>query len=66
MPGYHTFDLRSGITHEGIDVNFYVKNVGNTYGFTRLLSELNSAFGPPYGAAVIQPRTYGLSISDKF
>ena len=66
MPGYHTFDLRAGITHEGIDVDFYVKNVGNTYGFTRLLSELNSAFGPPYGAAVIQPRTYGLSISDKF
>jgi outer membrane receptor protein involved in Fe transport len=66
MPGYHTFDLHAGLSHEGINVEVHVKNVGNEYGFTRLLSELNSGYGPPYGAAVIQPRTFELSISDKF
>jgi iron complex outermembrane recepter protein len=66
MPAYRTFDLNAGLRHSGFAVAAFVKNVGNAYGFTRLLSEVQAGYGPPYAGAVIQPRTFGVSISQKF
>jgi hypothetical protein len=66
MPAFHTFDLHAGLTRGGISLEAYVKNIGNAYGMTRLLSEVNAGYGPPYSAAIIPPRTFGLSISDTF
>jgi iron complex outermembrane receptor protein len=66
MPGYSVVNLHAGLNHGGFAVEAFIKNVGNAYGFTRLLSEVNSGYGPPYSGAVIQPRTFSVSISRKF
>ena len=66
MPAYHTVNLRAGSSRGGLTVEAYIKNVGDAYGLTRITSEVQNGYGPPLGAAVIQPRTFGLSISDKF
>ena len=66
MPGYNTVNLHAGLNHGGLAVEAFVRNVGNSYGLTRLLSEVQAGYGPPLSAAVIQPRTFGVSISDKF
>ena len=66
IPAYNTVNLRAGVDRGGLTFEAYVKNVGNTYGFTRIVSEVQNGYGPPLAAAVIQPRTFGISISDKF
>ncbi len=66
MPEYSTFDVRAGLMVSGLTVETYIKNVGNTYGITRLVSEVRDGYDGPLGAAVIPPRTFGLSISTKF
>lgn len=66
MPGYDVVNLHAGLSHGGLTVEAFIRNVGNSYGITRLLSENNSGYGAPLSAAVIPPRTFGVSISDKF
>ena len=66
MPEYSTFNLRAGLIAGGLTVEAYIKNVGNTYGITRLVSEVRDGYDGPLGAAVIPPRTVGLSVSTKF
>ena len=66
MPGYNVANLHAGLSRGDLNVEFFIKNVGNSYGMTRLLSEVNSGYGPPLSAAIIPPRTFGVSISDKF
>lgn len=66
MPAYSTVNLHAGISRGDLAVEFFIKNVNNAYGITRLLSELGSGYGPPLSAAVIQPRTFEISVSDKF
>ena len=66
MQEYHMVDLHAGATRGGLTVEAYVRNIGNEYGFNRLVSETRDGYDPPLTAAVIEPRTFGLSISAKF
>jgi len=66
LPAYTTVDLRSGVTRRGLEFTLYVKNVGNEHGLNYLTSTMFDGFSPPYAASVIQPRTVGLSLSQKF
>jgi iron complex outermembrane recepter protein len=66
MPAYSTVNLHAGASRGGLTVEAYVKNVGDTYGLTRIASEVQNGYGPPLAAAVIQPRTFGVSLSSKF
>ena len=66
MPEYHTFDLHMGATRGDLTVEAYIRNIGNAYGFNRLVAETRDGYDPPLTAAVIQPRTFGLSLSAKF
>ena len=66
MPAYNTVNLRAGLSHGGLTFVTYIKNVGNSYGLSRISSEVLDGFSPPLAAAVIQPRTVGFSISNKF
>jgi len=66
MPEYSVENLRGGVSRAGFTFEAYVKNVGNSYGITNLVSQVRNAYGPPLAASVIQPRTFGISISQKF
>jgi iron complex outermembrane recepter protein len=66
MPQYNTGNLRAGVGRGGFGFEAYVKNVGNSYGITQLVSQVRNAYGPPLAGSVIQPRTFGISISQKF
>jgi outer membrane receptor protein involved in Fe transport len=66
MPAYNTVNLHAGASRGGLTVEAYVKNVGDSYGFTRIASEVQNGYGPPLAVAVIQPRTFGVSLSSKF
>src|SRR5690348_12258825 len=44
----------------------YVKNVGDTYGMTRLRSQMRDGISAPLAAAIIPPRTIGISLIQKF
>ena len=66
MPAYHMLNLRTGMNYGDLTAEVYVKNVTDSYGLTRLYGETIDAYSPPLAAAVIQPRTFGVSISCKF
>ncbi len=66
MPEYNAFNVRAGLIVNGLTVQAFVKNVGNTYGLTRLRSEVRDGYDAPLTASVIPPRTFGLSLSEKF
>jgi iron complex outermembrane recepter protein len=66
LPSYQTVDLRTGVDRGGWEVELYVKNVGDSRGINYLTSIMLDGISPPFSAPVIQPRTYGLSIRDKF
>jgi iron complex outermembrane receptor protein len=66
LPAYTTVDLRSGVTRGGLEFTLYVKNVGNEHGLNYLTSTMLDGISPPYAVSVIQPRTVGLSLSQKF
>jgi outer membrane receptor protein involved in Fe transport len=66
MPAYDTVNLHAGLSRGGLTVEAFIKNVGDSYGLTRIASEVQNGYGPPLAAAVIQPRTVGVSISNKF
>jgi len=66
MPSYNTVNLHAGLTRGGFTGEAYIKNVSNEYGITRLTSEALDGYSAPLGAGVLQPRTFGLSISYQF
>jgi len=66
MGSYDTVNLRAGISRGGLAAEFHVKNVGNSYGFNRLTSEVIDGYSAPLAASVIQPRTFGISVSYKY
>lgn len=66
MPAYNTLNLHAGLSRGGATLEVYIKNVADAYGLTRIASEVQNGYGPPLAVAVIQPRTFGLSISEKF
>ena len=66
MPDYETVNLHAGVTRGGLNIEAYAKNLSNSYAYSRIVSEVANGYGPPLGAALIQPRTFGISISDDF
>ncbi|MBS0365247.1 MAG: TonB-dependent receptor [Proteobacteria bacterium] len=66
MPEYHLLDLRAGVDYRNLSVRAYLKNATNEYGIIHVTSEVIDGFSPPLAAAVIQPRTFGLSISYRY
>ena len=66
LPAYSTVDLRSGVNHGGFEFTLYVKNLGNEHGLNYLTSTMLDGISPPYAASVIQPRTVGLSLVQRF
>ncbi len=66
IPAYTTVDLHAGIIHHGWTMELYVKNAGDDRGISNLSSVSLSGASNPYEAAIIQPRTIGLSVSASY
>jgi iron complex outermembrane receptor protein len=66
FPAYDTVDLRAGVDHGGIEVEFYIKNVGDAGGLTNLQSANIDGVSAPLYAGIIQPRTFGVSLTAKY
>jgi len=66
MPAYETVDLRAGVNRGGVELEVYVKNLNDSHGLNTVTSLNFDGFSAPLTSAVIQPRTFGISISDKF
>ena len=65
-PGYNVANLHAGIKRGGLTAEVYVHNVGDSYGINRLRGIALPSYGTPLAATVIQPRTFGISISEEF
>lgn len=65
MPGYEQFGLNLGVEHENMRISAFVVNLTDQRGLLGYTGGGNQA-GDPYRYAVITPRTYGLSISQKW
>jgi outer membrane receptor protein involved in Fe transport len=66
MPSYSIFNVHMGLNHDGMAFEVYVKNLGDSYGITRLNSLQSNGFTPPFAAGLIQRRTFGVSVSKDF
>lgn len=66
MKAYETVDLRAGVSRGGLELEVFVKNLNNSHGLNRLSSLALDGYSTPLTASVIQPRTFGISLSDKF
>lgn len=66
MPAYGTLDLTAGLEYQDWKATLYAKNVfdqvGFTYGQSRNVATLSGA----YDAAIIGPRTIGISLTKNF
>lgn len=65
MPSYNMVNLHAGVDISNFQVELYVKNVGDTYGLTRLRSQMRDGISAPLAAAIIPPRTIGISLTQK-
>lgn len=65
IPAYTTVDLRAGLDVHGTEIEIYGKNVGDVRGIQDLISR-SLAGAAPYAASIIQPRTVGVSLTQKF
>jgi iron complex outermembrane receptor protein len=66
LDAYTTEDLRAGIIHGGVELAVFVRNLSDSHGLNRISSLNFAGYGAPWTGSVIQPRTFGVSISDKF
>lgn len=66
LKAYETVDLHAGIDHGGVEIEVFVKNLNDSHGLNRLSSLALDGYSAPLTASVIQPRTFGISLSDKF
>lgn len=60
LPSYTTIDLATGFSWKNFDVNLYVRNLANERAYTSLLVASTG------GAAILRPRTIGLSVEEHF
>lgn len=61
LPSYDVVDLRLGVRDDRLSLTLYAKNVGDSRG--QVAAYL---LGPMTRVSIIQPRTYGVSISSTF
>jgi iron complex outermembrane receptor protein len=66
LPSYEAVDLRAGAVHGRYALNFTIKNLNDSRGITDLSSLAADPGENPYAASLIQPRTFGLSLSAQF
>ena len=66
MGSYQIANLNAGVSRGNLTAEIHIRNVGNAYGFNQLFSEVIDGYSAPLAASVIQPRTFGLSVSYKF
>lgn len=66
LPEYATLDLQTGASKDGWTAVAYVRNVFNTRGYTSgsYLDQVN--YSAVYSRALINPRTFGLSLTKSF
>jgi len=64
MPSYETLDLRAGLDWSRYSLVAHAVNITNRYGLTSAFPTY--ALNMPVGATVVQPRTFGLSLSARF
>jgi len=61
LPSYETIDLRTGVEHEGFELNLYLRNAADKRGYTGAFG-----YGPYTTVSVLQPRTVGLTLAKSF
>ncbi len=66
MPAYGTVDLTAGLAYKDMKLSFYIKNVLDQIGFTYGQSRNVATLSGSYDAAIIAPRTIGLSLTQTF
>ncbi|HEX3406369.1 MAG TPA: TonB-dependent receptor [Caulobacteraceae bacterium] len=66
MPAYYTLDLHVGATHEGWRLVVFARNVTDQRGITSLGPNTGNPLVSDWVAAVINPRTVGVSVSKAF
>lgn len=66
VPSYTTVDLNAAIIRDAWHLSLYVKNLGNSRGFTYLATRGLAPGLNPYTAGVITPRTIGASVNYRF
>jgi iron complex outermembrane receptor protein len=68
LPAYTLGGLRAGVhTHTGWTVGAYVSNVGNSRGVLSAGTRAATSFPTdPFTATVVQPRTFGITMSKTF
>jgi len=65
LPAYNTVDVHAGLTHGNYTGTFYVKNVNDERGMLGDSPLTLSGLGD-YAVTIIQPRTYGLTLTVTF
>ncbi|MBB6250838.1 TonB-dependent receptor [Nitrospirillum iridis] len=66
MPSYATVDVRAGVTHDDWNLSVYGKNLGSEIAFISGGPLDTITRTGTYSAAIIQPRTFGVTISKDF
>ena len=70
LPSYDVIDLRAGVDFERFTIELFAKNVTDEYALVTFGAFGQTPTGPsglPNGAAaVLRPRTIGLSLSTRF
>ncbi|MEO7066849.1 MAG: TonB-dependent receptor [Rhodanobacter sp.] len=66
VPGYNRVDLHAGLYYDKWTFQVYVKNLNDNRGISSVSSETTSAFGSPFDAVYVTPRTVGLSATVNF
>lgn len=69
LPHYSTIDLRAGVTVRSVNAQLYVHNLSDERGqlaSRSLGSGSTSSYTTPFPIAIIQPRTFGLTLATKF
>jgi outer membrane receptor protein involved in Fe transport len=66
LPSYDSLDLRAGVTRDQWTVQAFIRNVTDERGATSVGSNPGIARSPDLVEGIIQPRTFGLSLSKNF
>ncbi|MGA9796278.1 MAG: TonB-dependent receptor [Rhizomicrobium sp.] len=68
IPQYTALDLNAGVSNDRYTVRLFVKNVTSSHGYLTYTPQFNQATGAmtQIEAAILQPRTIGLSLDAKF
>lgn len=61
LPSYTVVDLRAGVRFASVSLDLFLKNVGDENGQVAAYT-----LGPSTRVSVIQPRTFGISLSNRF